>query len=55
MARYRCVECGFVYDETAGCPHEGFAPGTRWDEIPEGWSCPDCAVRDKPDFVLLED
>jgi rubredoxin len=37
--------------ERRGDPHEGFPPGTRWSAIPEDWACPDCAVREKPDFV----
>jgi len=50
-ARYQCTDCGFVYDEAQGCPREGFAPGTPWARIPDGWACPDCAVREKVDFV----
>lgn len=49
--RYVCPGCGFVYDEKNGCPHEGFAPGTRWAQLPEQWCCPDCSVREKPDFI----
>lgn len=55
MARYQCDDCGFIYDEAEGCEHEGFPPGTPWSEIPEDWACPDCAVREKPDFIKLED
>ncbi|MBA4287309.1 MAG: rubredoxin [Xanthomonadaceae bacterium] len=51
MARYRCPGCGHVYDEQRGNPHEGFPPGTRWAQVPDDWACPDCAVRDKADFV----
>ncbi|MCY4325397.1 MAG: rubredoxin, partial [Betaproteobacteria bacterium] len=29
-----CQVCGYVYDEAKGDPDEGFAPGTRWDDIP---------------------
>jgi alkane 1-monooxygenase len=50
-ARYRCTDCGYVYDEARGCPHEGFPAGTKWAQIPDSWACPDCAVRDKVDFV----
>lgn len=50
FARYQCPNCSYVYDEAAGCPHEGYAPGTRWVAIPDDWPCPDCAVREKPDF-----
>ncbi|MFZ5722242.1 MAG: fatty acid desaturase [Pseudomonadota bacterium] len=53
FARYRCTDCGFVYDEQEGCEREGFAPGTRWENIPDSWSCPDCAVRDKVDFERI--
>ena len=53
MAKYQCPDCGYLYDEMAGDPHEGFPPGTTWKNIPEDWACPDCAVRDKIDFVTL--
>jgi len=55
VARYRCPECGLVYDEAKGHRHEGFPPGTCWAEIPDGWVCPDCGVRDKADFQRLDD
>ena len=45
--------CGFIYDEELGLPEEGIAPGTRWDEIPEDWSCPECGVS-KEDFEMIE-
>lgn len=50
MARYQCPGCGYVYDEQRGDLHEGFPPGTSWAVIPIDWPCPDCAVREKPDF-----
>ncbi len=54
MARYRCEVCDYVYDEAAGEPHEGFAPGTPWTDVPDDWCCPDCGVREKIDFVPVE-
>jgi len=54
MARYQCPDCSYVYDETKGAAHEGFPPNTLWAQIPEDWACPDCAVRDKPDFIPLD-
>ena len=27
---WMCLICGYVYDEAAGAPDEGIAPGTRW-------------------------
>lgn len=55
MARYACPHCGSVYDEEKGLPREGFAPGTKWSDVPDNWFCPDCAVRDKIDFVPAEE
>ena len=52
MSRYACPNCGFVYDEAEGNRHEGFPPGTPWDEVPDDFVCPDCGVRDKLDFEL---
>jgi rubredoxin len=51
MARYRCEVCDYIYDEAAGAPREGFAPGTAWADVPDDWPCPDCGVREKVDFV----
>ena len=46
---WMCVVCGFIYDEAQGLPEEGIAPGTRWEDVPETWTCPDCGVT-KDDF-----
>ena len=51
--RYICVVCGFVYDEAEGLPDEGIAPGTRWEDIPDEWECPDCEAT-KADFEMIE-
>lgn len=52
MKRYMCVVCGFIYDEELGLPEEGIPPGTRWDDIPENWSCPECGAI-KSDFEMI--
>lgn len=48
-----CVVCGFIYDEADGSPEDGLPPGTRWDAIPDTWTCPDCGVT-KDDFEMVE-
>lgn len=53
MSAYRCPGCGYVYDEVKGEPREGFRAGTPWRAIPVAWCCPDCGVREKPDFELV--
>jgi rubredoxin-NAD+ reductase len=50
--RYVCAVCGFIYNEAVGDPDEGFAPGTRFEDIPDDWECPECGVS-KRDFRLL--
>ena len=50
---YMCVVCGFIYNEVAGLPEEGFAPGTRWADIPDSWLCPECGAS-KDDFEMVE-
>ncbi len=33
------------YDGALGWPEDGIAAGTRWDDIPDDWSCPvDCGA-----------
>jgi rubredoxin-NAD+ reductase len=48
-----CKTCGWVYDEQAGAPDHGLAPGTKFADIPDDWYCPDCGVT-KADFEPLE-
>jgi len=51
--QYICVVCGYIYDESLGDPDGGLPPGTRFEDIPDDWVCPDCGVS-KADFVPLE-
>lgn len=53
MRTYMCVICGFIYDEAKGLPDEGIAPGTRWEDVPLNWNCPDCDAG-KEDFEMME-
>lgn len=42
--RYVCTACGFVYDEDEGCPEQGIAPGTKFEDLPDDFICPWCGV-----------
>ncbi len=44
MKRYVCTVCGYVYDEAAGDPENGIAPGTKFEDLPEAFECPLCGV-----------
>lgn len=50
---WHCESCAFVYDEALGIPEDGIAPGTRWEDVPESWHCPDCSAT-KADFTPLQ-
>ena len=52
MARWECIVCGLIYDEKEGWPEDGIAPGTKWEDVPDDWTCPDCGVG-KEDFELI--
>ncbi len=54
MSKWECIVCGMVYDEAKGWPDDGIAPGTKWEDVPEDWLCPDCGVG-KEDFELIEE
>ena len=49
MKKYVCDLCDYIYDEAAGDPENGGAPGTKWADAPEDWVCPLCGP-DKSQF-----
>ena len=50
--KIQCQVCGHVYDEALGDPDSGIAPGTRWEDIPATWCCPECGAA-KADFAPM--
>ena len=38
--KYVCDVCGWEYDEEAGYPDGGIAPGTKWEDLPDDFECP---------------
>ena len=52
MYTWECLVCGFIYDEAAGRPEDGIAAGTRWEDVPQDWYCPECGVG-KADFEMV--
>ena len=49
---WMCLICGWIYDEAAGAPDHGIAPGTPWEQVPMNWTCPECGAR-KEDFEMV--
>lgn len=44
MDSWECLVCGYIYDPAKGDPEHGVAPGTSFEELPDGWVCPDCGA-----------
>jgi len=53
MRKWQCMTCGFIYDEAEGWEDDGIAAGTRWEDVPEDWVCPECGTP-KSDFEMVE-
>lgn len=44
MSIYQCSACYFLYNEAEGLPEEGIPQGTRWEDVPEDFVCPECGT-----------
>nr|WP_206205058.1 rubredoxin [Thermococcus sp. 9N3] len=53
VAKWRCIICGYIYDEDEGDPEDGIEPGTRFEDLPEDWVCPLCGAP-KDQFEKIE-
>ena len=42
--KYMCKACCWVYNEEQGMPARGIAPGTRFEDLPEDFTCPLCRM-----------
>lgn len=51
--KWLCVVCGYIYDEALGDEEHGLLPGTRWEDVPEDWMCPECDAG-KEAFEMIE-
>jgi len=50
---WMCLVCGLVYEEQEGWPDDGIVAGTRWEDVPANWCCPECGAR-KDDFEMVQ-
>jgi rubredoxin len=42
--RYLCSLCNYIYDEARGEPNRGIKPGTKFEDLPDDYCCPVCAL-----------
>ncbi|HEY0562454.1 MAG TPA: rubredoxin [Methylophilus sp.] len=53
MKSWICVVCGLIYEEEKGWPEDGIAAGTKWEDVPANWVCPECGAS-KAEFEMIE-
>ena len=44
MKKYICSICEYIYDPTKGVPDADIKPGTKFEDLPGDFACPDCGV-----------
>ena len=42
--RYKCRLCGYIYSPLRGEPHNGIPAGTAFEDLPDTYVCPVCAL-----------
>jgi rubredoxin-NAD+ reductase len=52
LQKWVCNICGYEYDEEKGDPDHGIEPGTRWEDVPDDWECPECGAK-KSEFEMV--
>lgn len=44
MQKWVCVICGYVYDPAIGDPENDVDAGTKFEDLPDDWVCPECGA-----------
>ena len=44
MTKWKCTVCGYIYDPEKGDPSGGVNPGTKFEDLPDDWVCPECGA-----------
>lgn len=54
MEKWECLVCGYIYDPELGDPDHDVEAGTPFEELPDGWTCPECGAG-KDEFQRVEE
>jgi rubredoxin len=54
MEKWECLVCGYIYDPSVGDPDNGVPAGTRFEDLPDDWVCPECGA-EKDMFQKVEE
>ncbi len=44
MEKYICDVCGYVYDEAEGDTENNIPAKTKWEDVPDDYTCPICGA-----------
>lgn len=44
MNAYQCGACYYPYEEHLGLPDLDLPPGTKWEDVPADFVCPECGT-----------
>jgi rubredoxin len=44
MKKYKCEQCGYVYDPAEGEPGRDFKEGTPFEDLPASYFCCECGA-----------
>ncbi len=44
MAKWECTVCSYIYDPAEGDATQDVAAGTKFEDLPDDWVCPECGV-----------
>ncbi len=44
MDNWKCTTCDYGYDPSIGDPDHGVIAGTKFEDVPDFWVCPECGV-----------
>ena len=53
MKQFECGPCGYIYDPAEGDPENNIEIGTKFEDLPDDWECPQCGA-DKEYFEKLQ-
>jgi rubredoxin len=53
MNKWECTVCGYIYDPELGDPENGIKENTRFEDLPEDWTCPECGA-EKDQFEEMD-
>ncbi len=43
--KYQCSDCIYAYDPKRGDNKNGIPPGTKFESLPDNWTCPVCGAK----------